>query len=91
MSEHFYAFHFFHSVADVGRARRCRLHPRLVEFAGQALDLSVFLFQFKLQRFCGRGSVRARGDAGDHAFQLMILAEVFERPLARHRLHAAHS
>src|SRR5262249_25892192 len=68
-----------------------RLHPRLVEFARETLDLSVFLFQLKLQSFRGRCRISVGGKARDNAFQLMIFAEVLHRTFASYSFHAAYA
>ena len=46
MGQNLYAADFFDFVAEVGGARRRRLHADLIEFARQALDFGVAAFEF---------------------------------------------
>ena len=49
MRQNLHALYILDLIADVRRARRRRLHPRLIQLPRQPLDLSVFLFQFDFQ------------------------------------------
>ena len=49
MGEHFHALHFFYLFAGIRGGRGSRLHPGVVEFAREALDLRVFPVKFGLQ------------------------------------------
>src|ERR1019366_4437045 len=106
VSQYLDAPNLFNFFVDVGCARGCRLHPRLIEFARQALDFSVFLFELGSKRSGGRrrflsdsgGPILSRfvrkggaREACDHGFEFVILAEVAQRAFSRHGLDAPHA
>src|SRR5262249_3044809 len=92
MNQDFYALDLADLIPDRGQAGSRRLHPQLLQFLLQFLDLGIPSFDFGAERLRRRaGLLSPRNQRGDYAFQAMIPAELLHRYFSGNGFHTPHA